>query len=93
MHAFESAQKLSALNLNNPCIVCSSTVVLCLQQNAVLTALQQGLAPLTTVVRGDFTKMPFEANSFNGAYAIEATCHAPKVGATADAACSVQKCW
>jgi len=42
-------------------------------------ALQQGLAPLTSVVRGDFTKMPFEANSFDGAYAIEATCHAPKV--------------
>eukprot|EP00197_Chlamydomonas_leiostraca_P006353 CAMPEP_0202865196 /NCGR_PEP_ID=MMETSP1391-20130828/5325_1 /ASSEMBLY_ACC=CAM_ASM_000867 /TAXON_ID=1034604 /ORGANISM="Chlamydomonas leiostraca, Strain SAG 11-49" /LENGTH=380 /DNA_ID=CAMNT_0049545001 /DNA_START=23 /DNA_END=1165 /DNA_ORIENTATION=+ len=40
---------------------------------------KQGIAPLTTVVRGDFTNMPFEANSFNGAYAIEATCHAPKL--------------
>lgn len=41
---------------------------------------RQGLAPLTTVVRGDFTDMPFEDNSFDGAYAIEATCHAPEVG-------------
>lgn len=28
-------------------------------------------------VKGDFMKMPFEDNSFDGAYAIEATCHAP----------------
>lgn len=42
--------------------------------------LQQGLGPLTSVVRGDFTNMPFDSNSFDGAYAIEATCHAPKVG-------------
>lgn len=41
--------------------------------------LQQGLAPLTDVVRGDFTNMPFKENTFDGAYAIEATCHAPKV--------------
>eukprot|EP00983_Pelagomonas_calceolata_P101549 1158706-Pelagomonas_calceolata.AAC.2 len=39
---------------------------------------RQGLGPLTSVVRGDFTQMPFEAKSFDGAYAIEATCHAPK---------------
>lgn len=45
---------------------------------------QQGLAPLTNVVRGDFTAMPFEANTFDGAYAIEATCHAPKVGSQWD---------
>lgn len=28
-------------------------------------------------VKGDFMKMPFEDNSFDAAYAIEATCHAP----------------
>mmetsp|Transcript_33954 Transcript_33954/g.44802 ORF Transcript_33954/g.44802 Transcript_33954/m.44802 type:complete len:423 (-) Transcript_33954:442-1710(-) len=28
-------------------------------------------------VQGDFMKMPFEDNSFDGVYAIEATCHAP----------------
>ncbi|WZN61304.1 cycloartenol-C-24-methyltransferase [Chloropicon roscoffensis] len=28
-------------------------------------------------VRGDFMKMPFEDNTFDAAYAIEATCHAP----------------
>jgi hypothetical protein len=41
--------------------------------------LQQNVAPLSSVVRGDFTNMPFDSNSFDGAYAIEATCHAPKV--------------
>ncbi|KAG1677547.1 hypothetical protein FOA52_014445 [Chlamydomonas sp. UWO 241] len=41
--------------------------------------LKQGVAPLTTVVRGDFLNMPFENASFDGAYAIEATCHAPKL--------------
>jgi hypothetical protein len=40
---------------------------------------QQGLAPLTNVVRGDFLNMPFETGTFDAAYAIEATCHAPKV--------------
>ncbi|PNW75007.1 hypothetical protein CHLRE_12g500500v5 [Chlamydomonas reinhardtii] len=40
---------------------------------------RQGLAPLTDVVRGDFTNMPFKENTFDGAYAIEATCHAPKL--------------
>jgi len=28
-------------------------------------------------VKGDFMKMPFEPNTFDGAYSIEATCHAP----------------
>lgn len=42
-------------------------------------SLQQGLAPLTEVVRGDFLNMPFKDNTFDGAYAIEATCHAPTV--------------
>jgi hypothetical protein len=56
------------------------TVLCAFFQSALIVRLQQGLAPLTTVVRGDFTNMPFEAASFDGAYAIEATCHAPKVG-------------
>ncbi len=37
------------------------------------------MAPITDVVRGDFLNMPFEAATFDAAYAIEATCHAPKV--------------
>mmetsp|Transcript_34893 Transcript_34893/g.77555 ORF Transcript_34893/g.77555 Transcript_34893/m.77555 type:complete len:388 (-) Transcript_34893:1059-2222(-) len=40
---------------------------------------KQGVSPLTTVVRGDFLNMPFPDNTFDGAYAIEATCHAPKL--------------
>ncbi|GFR46821.1 hypothetical protein Agub_g8457 [Astrephomene gubernaculifera] len=40
---------------------------------------KQGVAPLTEVVRGDFLNMPFKENTFDGAYAIEATCHAPKL--------------
>ena len=28
-------------------------------------------------MQGDFTKQPFEPSSFDAAYAIEATCHAP----------------
>mmetsp|Transcript_31415 Transcript_31415/g.57040 ORF Transcript_31415/g.57040 Transcript_31415/m.57040 type:complete len:382 (-) Transcript_31415:444-1589(-) len=39
----------------------------------------QGVDSLAEVVRGDFLNMPFESNSFDGAYAIEATCHAPKL--------------
>eukprot|EP00798_Chlamydomonas_sp_ICE-L_P031104 gene31104-6235_t len=39
----------------------------------------QGVTPLTSVVRGDFLNMPFEEATFDGAYAIEATCHAPKL--------------
>uniref|UniRef100_A0A7S3QZT3 Methyltransferase n=1 Tax=Dunaliella tertiolecta TaxID=3047 RepID=A0A7S3QZT3_DUNTE len=50
-------------------------------QRAVRHNQKQGLGPLTSVVRGDFTQMPFEAKSFDGAYAIEATCHAPKLEA------------
>ncbi|KAG1656055.1 hypothetical protein FOA52_004474 [Chlamydomonas sp. UWO 241] len=40
---------------------------------------RSGLSSLTSVVRGDFTQLPFEKNTFDGAYAIEATCHAPKL--------------
>jgi len=38
-----------------------------------------GIAPLTEVVRGNFLEMPFEARTFDAAYAIEATCHAAKL--------------
>lgn len=30
-------------------------------------------------VKGDFMKMDFEENTFDKVYAIEATCHAPKL--------------
>mmetsp|Transcript_49616 Transcript_49616/g.117012 ORF Transcript_49616/g.117012 Transcript_49616/m.117012 type:complete len:417 (+) Transcript_49616:36-1286(+) len=40
-------------------------------------AAQQGLAGQCRSVQGDFLALPFEANSFDGVYAIEATCHAP----------------
>lgn len=36
-----------------------------------------GLAHLCSVVKGDFMKLPFEDNSFDVVYAVEATCHAP----------------
>jgi hypothetical protein len=39
-----------------------------------------GLAKQCKVVQGNFLEMPFEPSSFDGAYAIEATCHAAKVG-------------
>jgi len=38
-----------------------------------------GLTKLVTVVQGDFTQMSFPAATFDFAYAIEATCHAPEL--------------
>jgi 24-methylenesterol C-methyltransferase len=38
-----------------------------------------GIAPLTNVVRGNFLEMPFDAGTFDAAYAIEATCHGEQV--------------
>ncbi|CAN7130424.1 unnamed protein product [Brassica rapa subsp. narinosa] len=38
-----------------------------------------GLDHLCDVVCGNFLQMPFDDNSFDGAYSIEATCHAPKL--------------
>ncbi|KAK7321828.1 hypothetical protein VNO77_32809 [Canavalia gladiata] len=38
-----------------------------------------GLDSLCQVVCGNFLHMPFADNSFDGAYSIEATCHAPKL--------------
>lgn len=38
-----------------------------------------GVAPLADVVRGNFCELPFPPNTFDAAYAIEATCHANKL--------------
>jgi len=38
---------------------------------------QQGASERVKLVQGDFMKLPFPDNSFDGVYAIEATCHAP----------------
>ena len=38
---------------------------------------QEGVSPLAKLVQGDFMNLPFKDNSFDGVYAIEATCHAP----------------
>jgi 24-methylenesterol C-methyltransferase len=38
-----------------------------------------GLAELCEPVEGNFLQIPFEAATFDGAYAIEATCHAAKL--------------
>ncbi|XP_047322113.1 24-methylenesterol C-methyltransferase 2-like [Impatiens glandulifera] len=38
-----------------------------------------GLDSQCEVVCGNFLQMPFDDNSFDGAYSIEATCHAPKL--------------
>ena len=41
--------------------------------------LQLGVASLCQAIEGNFLSMPFAEASFDGAYAIEATCHADKV--------------
>jgi len=46
------------------------------QRGNTLTA-QQGLSDSVKLIQGDFMKLPFPDNSFDGVYAIEATCHAP----------------
>lgn len=38
-----------------------------------------GLSGLCSVVQGNFLNLLFEPNTFDGAYAIEATCHAPNL--------------
>jgi len=40
---------------------------------------QLGLASLCEPVQGNFLEMPFADGTYDGAYAIEATCHADKV--------------
>ena len=42
---------------------------------------REGLAPLVKLQQGDFMALPFKAGTFDAAYAIEATCHAPDRGA------------
>ena len=41
--------------------------------------MQLGVQGLCKPVQGNFLEMPFEKSTFDGAYAIEATCHANKV--------------
>lgn len=50
--------------------------------------LQLGVSSLCQAVEGNFLKMPFAEASFDGAYAIEATCHADKVSACVLTPCS-----
>ena len=38
---------------------------------------QEGVSHLAKLVQGDFMNLPFKDSSFDGVYAIEATCHAP----------------
>lgn len=38
---------------------------------------QEKVAHLAKLIQGDFMALPFEESSFDGVYAIEATCHAP----------------
>ncbi|KAJ3336125.1 Delta(24)-sterol C-methyltransferase [Gonapodya sp. JEL0774] len=38
-----------------------------------------GLEKITSAVKGNFLDMPFEANTFDSAYSVEATCHAPRL--------------
>ena len=56
----------------------------------------QGLSEQCKAVRGNFLEMPFEAATFDGAYAMEATCHAPKLeqvcAAAAAAAAAAHTC-
>ena len=47
------------------------------------TDAQLGLAELCEAVEGNFLEIPFPEGTFDGAYAIEATCHAAKVTAAA----------
>jgi 24-methylenesterol C-methyltransferase len=37
------------------------------------------MADVTEVFAGDFHKMPFEDNSFDAVFSVEATCHASDV--------------
>ena len=42
-----------------------------------LTAQDKNVNTLCRSIQGDFMKLPFDDNTFDGVYAIEATCHAP----------------
>jgi len=40
-------------------------------------ATSSGVAGMVQLVQGDFMKLPFADNTFDGCFAIESTCHAP----------------
>ncbi|KAF7729977.1 Delta(24)-sterol C-methyltransferase [Apophysomyces ossiformis] len=46
-------------------------------ERAMLYAAKEELQNQTEFIKGNFMEMPFEDNSFDAVYAIEATCHAP----------------
>ncbi|CAG8607771.1 2671_t:CDS:2 [Ambispora leptoticha] len=48
-------------------------------QRATHYSKKAGLESKTKFIKGNFMEMPFEDNSFDAVYAIEATCHAPKL--------------
>ncbi|KAF0689356.1 Aste57867_19182 [Aphanomyces stellatus] len=52
---------------------------------------QNGLEKQCHVQQGNFMEMPFEANTFDGIYAIESVCHAPDKKACFTEACRVLK--
>ena len=49
--------------------------------------LQLGVESLCQAVEGNFLSMPFPEATFDGAYAIEATCHADKVSIILQQSC------
>ncbi len=61
-----------------PCCTLDSCTFSCADGNN-LSSLQLGVEDLCQAVEGNFLSMPFPEASFDGAYAIEATCHADKV--------------
>ncbi|CAG9466863.1 unnamed protein product [Pedinophyceae sp. YPF-701] len=50
-------------------------------QRAIAHNKALGVDKLTDVVCGNFLEMPFDDNTFDGAYAVEATCHSPDIQA------------
>ncbi|RGB34794.1 S-adenosyl-L-methionine-dependent methyltransferase [Rhizophagus diaphanus] len=46
---------------------------------AIRSAARIGIDNKTNFIKGNFMEMPFEDDSFDAVYAIEATCHAPKL--------------
>lgn len=61
-------------------VVCtSSTVAHDVHHTLYPTSPQLKLDQLCNVVQGDYLTIPFPESSFDGAFSIESTCHAPKV--------------
>lgn len=48
-------------------------------ERAARYAAQANISSLSSFIKGDFMKMDIPDNTFDAAYAIEATCHAPKL--------------